>query len=267
MSQLTNTQNKVALVGDKLPTYANIADLKAKEKALPVPRSMDDLIAVDSRQFIFVAKTFGVEEIELIVLETITEICQYMNMEITGNMVAKAAELIVMEYPLCKIADLKMFENFMCTGKAGKLFRLDTPTILECFQKYNMEREEAFAIHRENEHAKQKKLVDVGKLPSDERMKELLQKAKLKAVEKYEEKKEQQAVKLLSPQEICERHGIDYNALVEEQNKIWHDTWKKSGISKEMEYGVFRGIRKNILDNNIRAGKVFTLYEAIEERK
>lgn len=256
MKELTQTQTQVAPVRSDLPVYASIEDLKARESALPVPKTIDDLISVDSRQFIFVAKTFGEAQIELMVNGALTEICMYMNMELSGEMIQKAAELIVQEYPTCKIADLKLFERFMLTGKAGKLFRLDTSVLLECFGRYYLEREEAFAAHREQKHIERVQAINRGEMPTDERMKEIYSKLKMKGVDDDKAKQEEQEIKFLSPEEICKRNGIDYDGLLALYKEEWYDKWKSSGVDHEMSFDQFYEYRKKIFDLNIKSGKL-----------
>lgn len=260
MTQLQKKTDYEAIIRHEarlLPSYANYAEMITLQNALPVPKTLEDLIATDSRQFVYVAKTFGSPAIEKIIFESLCDTCRYMNMEVNGDMITKAAELISEQYFDCKLSDLKLFEKFMLTGKAGKLFRLDTPTLLEAFTKYYQERSEVFAAHRENEHLKRKKEIDNGELPTDERIKEVYKNMRLKAVEDYKGQKEYQEIKHLSAQEIVERNGHKYDEVLERHQEAWYDTWSKSGIKDEMPFPVFCGHRKNILDLQIKAGKEY----------
>lgn len=240
----------------KLTAYKSFDEFVKHESNLPTPAGRNELIAADSRQFIYVQKVYGPKAIVGIISTALSKTCLYLNMEVREEMVIKAAEIIVEDYPDSKIADLKMFEGWVMRSPR-KMFRLDTRELVLMYRDYYAWREEAFAEHRESRHKERKKELENGDIPTDEKMAEIYRNMKYQAKEKMAKEQRDQEIKFKTAEEICAIAGVSYEEVYELHKRQWHETWAKSGIRDEMSFEDFCLYRKTILDLNIKNGKAY----------
>lgn len=255
--------------------YKTFDDLVSKENQLPVPSTFADLMKTDSRQIGYVANMFGELSAASVVNDALVKTCLFLNYEISGEMIKRAAELIAEKYPLCKIADLKMFESFALSGGGQKRYRMDTRELCEMFDEYIHHREEAFeqiriadkkkieeskAIDDEKEYqffvSKYAERLRTDYLASDKSMTmDEFCRLKFKPVENPIPLPEFRIGKKLQSQsirDICARNGKDYDELLRKESERWGRQYQKSGVTDEMTFEDYARYRKTVFDNQLR---------------
>jgi len=250
-------QNNTNATYRKLAVYKSFDDMIKHESELAAPVDYRELFTMDSRKFEYVEKIYGKISLVGLITTALVKTTKFMSFEISGDMVGKAAELIAEKFSDCKIADLKMFETYLLSGGAGKLFRLDTPTLVQVFSDYYAQREDVFAEMRESRHNATKREMNQAELPTDERMREIYISMNKKAKIEKEQEKREQAIKFKTAEEICAMDGIDYKELLEGHKEHWYETWSKSSIQDVLSFDAYCVYRKGILDGNIKQGKKF----------
>lgn len=263
--------------GTDLQAYKSFDHLIESESHLPAPKTFSDVKAQDSRQLYFVINKFGPVSAVKLVQNALIKTCRYLNFEVTVDMITRAAEEIVDKYPLCKVADLKMFEKYLLSGSGDKKqFRLDTRELVVRFDEYMMSREEAFEAIR----MKEKKLREQnGQADPDEDFKDFCERFADRLCRDYQETNkaltfdEFCALKYtpvdnpspipdlaLGPQklrgtairELAGRSGINYDERIKKEERHWRKAYELSGIQDDVSEGDYMRYRKTRFDNELR---------------
>jgi len=255
--------------------HSNLDVLKAKEKNLPVPRTCQDLFESPSKKFQYVTAVFGSSAIEKIISDSLIETCMHMSFQINEDQILKAAELIAEEWPLCMIADLKMFDSFVLSGKCEKRFRMDTIELCTMFREFIEHRETEFEQIR---IAKKKELESKAAIDNEDEYKYFITKyakrleADYQASDKYLTFDEFCRLKYrpienptpiditmrprklrgLPIRDLCAREGKDYDTLLSKEAAHWEKMYERSSVTSEMTRDEYLRYRRIQFDNGLR---------------
>lgn len=258
----------------KLITYKSFEAFLSYENKLPAPRTFHDLKSINSRQFLYISATFGEQSAVVVVTTALMKTCKFLNYEITGEMIQRAAEEIVRKHPTCRVADLKMFESFVVSGGGEKRWKLDTRELCVLFDEYIEAKEEALEAIRAEEKRKIEKDAKIDEekeyqhfrvkyqdrlkadwLASDQSMSiDDFCRMKFRPVENPNpinlDILGKGKIKGMSTREMAAKAGMDYDSLLSKQQEYWKEDHSK--IAHEVTYEQFEVIRKKQFDIDLR---------------
>lgn len=261
----------------KVIVWRSFDELLKHENTLPSPRTPEDLVQLDSRQFVYLTNTYGKDSCIAVITIALTRTCQYLNLDISAPMVHRAAEIISEDFSDCKFADLQLFDRWVLS-LSEKLYRLDTRELVDLFKRYYGYRQEAFSVKAEQDHIARMK----GEVLTDEEqeflhyvrkfkpqlLSEYMQsnhegdfesfcRMKYKPVEnprpvQYDLFRPIPKMTGLSVRDLAAKHGVDFDERLSKAKKQWTLKYHNSSISEFMSFEDFMRYETNAFQVKLR---------------